>query len=785
MASARARRWGWTVAIVAATGTALVLAVLLSMTAAEGAIPERHYAVLFWANVAVAALLALVVGIAAARLVVRVKRGRFGSRLLAKLAGMFALVALVPGLVTYTVSWQFVSRSIEAWFDVKVASALDAGLTLGKGTFETLAAELATKTRVAADRLAERRTPITAIELERLREQLAASEVSLVAASGQVLVTAGVAGVGGGLAGPEAALAPGRPAAALLRQARSAGAASAIEGLEDEAAAAQGAARLRALARVPVADIRLAAGAEPMLMVVQAVPRSVVVNALAVQAAYSEYQERALARDALERMVIGTLTLGLVLAVFGAVLVAVLLGNQIARPLLLLADGVRGVAAGDLRAKPVFDSSDELGGLTKSFAAMTQQIADARAEVQRGLGQQEAARRRVQTILDTLSAGVIVLDAEGRVETVNPGATRILRRPLAAETGRRLAEVSALAELGTLVAARFERLAAHPEPGERDQWQEALEFARGDGVSLSLLVRGAWLPGGARLVVFDDITEVVSAQRSVAWAEVARRVAHEIKNPLTPIQLSAERVQHRLEAKLPEEADRALLRKSVATIVAQVQAMQSLVNAFRDYARLPAATLAPLDLNGVVAEVLALYGQEADSGRLEWLPAPGAALVMGDASQLRQLVHNLVQNALDAVAGREGGHVRVRTRLVPSAPAAAAGEATSVALAEVRLEVQDNGPGFAQKVLKRAFEPYVTTKAKGTGLGLAVVKKVAEEHHARLRVGNVARDGSAATDPGAEVAGALVSLSFAALEAGAGAASATASPAGAAAAAGV
>jgi nitrogen fixation/metabolism regulation signal transduction histidine kinase len=254
------------------------------------------------------------------------------------------------------------------------------------------------------------------------------------------------------------------------------------------------------------------------------------------------------------------------------------------------------------------------------------------------------------------------------------------------------------------------------------------------------------LPGDQRLMVFDDITEVVSAQRSAAWAEVARRLAHEIKNPLTPIQLSAERLQHKLQAKL-EGSDQALLLRSVATIVNQVQAMQTLVNEFRDYARLPAGQMKPLDLNELAGEVLALYGQALDRGQLVARLAPALPRILGDATQLRQVVHNLVQNALDAVAERPEGMVELGTSV-------ARGEQGE--LRAVRLTLLDNGPGFPEKVLKRAFEPYVTTKAKGTGLGLAVVKKIADEHGARLRAVNVHAD----EQPDAPVTGARVSISF-------------------------
>jgi nitrogen fixation/metabolism regulation signal transduction histidine kinase len=732
------QRWAWLVSAVASLGALMVLVFVLGFASPESRFYERNFVWLFWVNAVVAALLALVVLVVALRLLFRLQRGKFGSRLLIKLAGIFALVGVLPGLVIYTVSYQFVSRSIEAWFDVQVAGALDAGLALGKGTLDAQAEELRDQTRTAANRLGESGLAWSALSLERLREQMGASEVSLVGAGGAVLITAG---------GTAALDPPARPPAALLRRARAGGTASVLEGLDDESLAvgAQGA-RVRALARLPNSQVTLAPGQERFLMVTQPIARTLAANALAVQAAYSEYQQRALARDSLRRMYVGTLTLTLVLAVFAAVLLAIVLGNQLARPLLLLADGVRQVAAGDLTEKPVFRSADELGGLTRSFAEMTAQMADARAQVQRGIAALEAARGRLQTILDTLTAGVIVFGRDGGIDTVNPGATRILQRPLLAWRGRRLSEAPELQAFAQAVEQRFELLATSPELGERDQWQDSFELQRSDGALLSLLVRGAVLPGEQRLMVFDDISEVVSAQRSAAWSEVARRLAHEIKNPLTPIQLSAERLQHRLGPKL-EGTDQALLLRSVHTIVGQVQAMQRLVNEFRDYARLPAVQLAPLDLNALAQEVLALYGQAQDNGLLLAELEPGLPWILGDATQLRQVVHNLVQNGLDAVADRPDGQVELVTQ-------SARGE--DGALRAVRLAVIDNGPGFPDKVLKRAFEPYVTTKAKGTGLGLAVVKKIADEHGARLRAANL----HAGDERDGPVTGARVSLSF-------------------------
>jgi nitrogen fixation/metabolism regulation signal transduction histidine kinase len=753
----KAQRWAWLISTVAATGAGLVLAFLLSIATNNPTLYERHYVWLFWVNVTVATLLVLVIGIAGVRLLLRVRRGKFGSRLLLKLAAIFALVGVVPGVLIYTVSYQFVSRSIESWFDVKVETALDAGLKLGKGTLDSIVIDVANKTRLAAERLGETPGSAQSLALERLREQLSAQDIAIVGAAGQTILSSGGA----------ASLMTDRPPLAQLRQARNQRVVSELVGLdEDSGAGGAGAgannARVRAIASIPTATFALGEE-ERYLLVNQLLPRALATNALAVQTAYREYQQRALQRGGLRKMYIGTLTLALVLAVFGALLLAATLGNQLARPLLLLAEGMRQVAGGDLSRKPVFASRDELGGLTRSFADMTTQLSDARELVQRSVVQVEGARANLQTILDNLTAGVIVFDRHGKIDTVNPGATRIMRLPLSAYRGQTLADVPGLQAFAQAVGQRFELHSTSPEAGERDHWQDSFELepASSGGRELdaiTLLVRGASMPAGATLMVFDDITELVSAQRSEAWSEVARRLAHEIKNPLTPIQLSAERLQHKLGPKL-EGADQAMLSRSVDTIVNQVQAMKTLVNEFRDYARLPAAHLVPIDLNALVTEVLALYGTAQEAGRLRAELAQALPPIVGDSTQLRQVIHNLVQNALDAVAEQPDGRVRLTTGVARTEQGV---------LRAVRLQVIDNGPGFSEKVLKRAFEPYVTTKSKGTGLGLAVVKKIADEHGARVRIVNLGTgvEGDAA---GGLPRGAQVSLSFAKFAQGAGA----------------
>ena len=614
-------------------------------------------------------------------------------------------------------------------------------MNLGRSALDTLASDLATKSRAAAVQLADVSDATVGLALERIREQMGASNVVLWNQNGQAVSGAGTS---------QFQLNPERPSPVQFRNARNQKSIAWADGIEEATVAKSENASVKAL--VVVSGNRFSfQGEQRFLQVTQTLPAGLVANAVAVTEANREYQERALAREGLKRMYIGTLTLSLFLAIFGAVLLAVLIGNRIVRPLLVLADGVRQVAAGDLTPKAALPGRDELGGLTRDFADMTRQLLDARQAVQASMADVVAARGNLQTILDNLTAGVIVLDTAGHILSSNPGATRILRAPLAAHQGQKLSEVSGLQEFASNVKAQFNLfLSEHGEHG-LDHWQQSFELGAPQAGLVgpaaqnvtTLVARGAQLPGGAFLLVFDDISEIVSAQRSLAWGEVARRLAHEIKNPLTPIQLSAERLQMKLDGKL-EPAEQTLLNKSVRTIVDQVDAMKRLVNEFRDYARLPSAELHALDLNALIVEVVQLYG--ADHGqipvRLEL--DESCPPVMADAQQIRQVIHNLLQNAQDATESNPAAaekSVILRTQWGASSE-------------RVRLLVIDHGAGFPDNILARAFEPYVTTKHKGTGLGLAVVKKIADEHGSRVDIANRVVNG--------KIGGAQVSLSFAA-----------------------
>lgn len=772
--NSRALRWstaGW-VAILGMIALAMIY-LLTQATTNNSAIYERNYQRLLIANLVVVAALLAVLFWLAWHMWQRLRKGKFGSRLLLKLAMVFVLVASVPGALLYLVSYQFVTRSIESWFDVKVETALNAGLSLGRSVLDTLTTDASNKTRAIAQEMGNQTVFDMGLTLERLRSQQNADRLVIWSQTGTQIASSSVV---------RFLPANTPPSADVFETLKTQPVIAFIEGLDDALDPATSSTgnhtqakpltptRIVVYSLVRPAQFGLQSQAW-VLQLEQSIPPELLQNAIMVQEANRDYQERALARLGLQRMFIGTLTLTLFLAVFGAVLLASLLAAQLARPLLYLAEGVRQVAAGDLSPKNIDTAQDELGGLTRSFAQMTQQLADTRQALTSSMSDLDASRFELQTILDNLTSGVLVLQANGTILSANPGASRILGITQAQLQGQMLANIPALQHMGEVVQQQFESLldpeqtqttsanqpapATEPENPTHTQnstahngyWQHSMELnpPAHEGLqqdTMTLVLRGALLPEGAvpdmRLLVFEDISAIVSAQRAQAWGEVARRLAHEIKNPLTPIQLSAERLEMKLGGSLPAE-QQAILSKSVRTIVDQVQAMKRLVNEFRDYARLPAAHLLPVDLNALITSILQLYESDNAVVPIAAELDPDCQPVLADAEQLRQIIHNLLQNAQDAQeqTGHSKQAVTIQTQWRP-------------ATQRVRLSINDNGPGFPEHILQRAFEPYVTTKAKGTGLGLAVVKKIADEHGARISISNRMQDG--------EIQGAQISI---------------------------
>jgi nitrogen fixation/metabolism regulation signal transduction histidine kinase len=684
--------------IVGAALAGVLLFLLATASSADSTLFARQYPLLLGLNAALAVALAVLLGVQLAALLRRYRSGVFGSRLSLRFLVLFAMMALVPGALVYTVSVQFLTKSIESWFDVKVDAALEGGIALGQSAVDRMLAEMQVKGRAMALELAERSNAQLVSSLNRLREQAGVQEAVVVSGSGKLLASASE---------DVSRFVPDLPSAQVLRQARSSRGFGFVDAFEGRPLA------LRVV--VPVAGVALADESR-FLQLRQPVPASLARSAEAVEEAYRDYRELAVSRQGLRRIYIVTLTLALLMALFVAVSLAVILANRLAAPLGNLAQATQAVARCDFSQRPPVTSRDELGVLTESFNSMTRQLDEARRIVETNRVALETAKASLENVLANLSAGVLVLDRELRLSISNRGAAEILGSDLAGLAGRSLADWTG--PLEAFAVPVREQVLAH---GART-WQ--LEIAL-KSAGKTLLARGAALPestGGGYVLVFDDITQLIQAQRATAWAEVARRLAHEIKNPLTPIQLSAERLEMKLEGKLARD-DAEILRRNTQTIVNQVTALKSMVDDFGDYARLPAPVPAGLDLNALVADVLALY--EHSRVPIARRLAPALPPVWADSAQIRQVIHNLVQNAQDALENRK------EPRTLPAVEVC-----TELAGDKVRLSVTDNGDGFPEELMARIFEPYVTTKPRGTGLGLAIVKKIVDEHHGSIAIEN-------------------------------------------------
>ena len=673
---------------------------LLAAASANTHMFSEHYTLLVALNAALALALACLVIYQLGVLASQRRRKVFGSLLTFRVLVMFALVTVVPGALVYTVSVRFLAKSIESWFDVRVDHALEGGLRLGRAALDTLLVDMQVKAGLMSADLSEVPLSQQGVLLQRMREQVGADDVMLITAGGRLIASAS--------RDLEKKSAPPAPSPVVLMQARKNGQYAAVE--------SRGSGLLMRVI-VPVQNTGLGE-AQRFIQLTHPVPQSVVEAGENVQTAYHAYKELSLSRESLKDIYIMTLTLTLLLALLGAMALAFLLSRRLSQPLAVLAEGTQAVARGDFSRRAPVTSRDELGILTQSFNSMTQQLDEARRATEKHRAQLETANAYLENILANLSAGVLVFDASFELRVANRGAAGILREDVSAFIGRALSQWTELASFASTVREEFDR---HGD----GSWQREIELSASGAV---ILLRGSALPaagGGGYVVVFDDITQLIAAQRATAWAEVARRLAHEIKNPLTPIRLAAERLQVKLGARLQPEDARALTR-ATETIIAQVAALKNMVDEFREYARLPAPRLEALDLNALVRDVLTLY--EHSGMRVETRLEAGLPAVVGDRNQLRQVIHNLLQNAQDALSANPDPRIEVVTQRK--------GRGAS-------LRIADNGIGFAETIVKRAFEPYVTTKPKGTGLGLAIVKKIIDEHHGSIVIENSAPRGAA------------------------------------------
>jgi nitrogen fixation/metabolism regulation signal transduction histidine kinase len=697
---------------------AILLLGLLTGISADAKFLSQYFVWLYSINIIVGVGLLLVIIGLIVTLTIRWRQNFFGTKLIAKLAMIFGLVGVLPGAILYSVSLQFVGRSIESWFDVNVESALESGLQLGRNSFEISQHEFL----IVGNQLAinQQLTKIKSNqELKEFCQTIPTDQLSIIDETSREYFS-----VNCGLQEIQETVLSQEQLFELKKNNK----VSSIEevGTTPEAEEYQlNAFYLLANQRILKSTKKL----DPTL----------VESAKIVQKAYRDYQEKSLSRLGLKKMYIGSLTLTMFLALFIAILLALILGRQLARPLLMLLRGTQAVAKGDLSPKPQMNTPDELGMLTRQFNNMTKQLSDARMSLQQ-------SKDFSESVLANLTAGVCVLDASFRLLVANEGAKRILEKDLNQLIGKPLSYYPQLLHFETTIKDSFktnqvsvgsdEQVTLEPNKitTSEKSWQRQIYLYDNakdqDNVSPILLARGTELTGKQYIIVFDDITEVIAAQRSIAWGEVAQRLAHEIKNPLTPIQLSAERIYQKLTGKMSEEQED-IVAKGTTTIITQVKAMITMVNNFRDFGKKPSPNMLPVNLNTLIQDILGLY----EGTHIELKLDPDTPEILGDPTQLRQVIHNILQNSIDAATEiHSEPEIQIRTETVNYVGLVNQTEKL------VRLSVADNGPGFSPRILSRAFEPYVTSKAKGTGLGLAVVKKIIDEHGARIELKNRMRE---------------------------------------------
>ncbi len=663
-------------------------------------------------NIALATVLVALIALQFKNLYTNIKNHVVGSRLNLRMVSAFAMMAIIPGVIVYAVSVNFLSQSIESWFNVKVESALDSGLSLGQRALDALLADMELKAESMATSLSLQPVRAQYRLLNDLREKSGIQDATLLSPSGRIMAVS---------SGDSATFLPELPSLSQLKQA-SYRLVGKVEPIPDKGL------YLRIL--VPVNSTELT-GDTLILQLLHPVPKALSNTAESVQEVYRDYQELSYSRNSLKDIFKLTLTLVLMLAMLSALAIAFVLSRRLSQPLTVLAEGTRTIADGNYDKILPEHGKDELGVLVKSFNSMTRQLQDANKATERNRARLEAARGYLETILAHLSSGVLAINRNGELRTFNLAATDILGVNLGPYENEKFTKIATdhhfLAEFVKVVQTHFElTLEAEQTKAELSRQLEVL----GPQGKQLLLVRATRLPANANsgfVVVFDDVTTMVQAQRDAAWSEVARRLAHEIKNPLTPIQLSAERMQLKLSEKLSKE-DASMLKRATTTIVNQVGAMKSMVNEFSEYARAPSAHLTKINVNQVIKDVSGLY--ENSQVKISYDLAPEMPDLMGDGTMLRQVLHNLMQNAQDALVDTESPEIIVKTDWNDTT---------------VSLLVSDNGQGFPEDVLAHAYEPYVTTKAHGTGLGLAIVKKMVEEHFGQIKIENTPSGGACIT----------------------------------------
>jgi nitrogen fixation/metabolism regulation signal transduction histidine kinase len=703
-APALIRKYGSTVLGGVGIALWLVALYLLASAAQNSAMFDRWLPWILFVNIA--GLLTLFVLLAGKlfRLGAEYRRHAPGSRLKARTVAIFSALAVAPILVVYYFALQFLNRGIDSWFEIEVSQGLRDTRELSRAALDVRVREFLQNTESVARSLSGLPDFDLVGPLDRARRESTALEFTVLGAQTRILATSSDRPM-------DSVPLPATDEMMLqVRRGRS------YVSLDTDAS---GGYVIRAAAP-------LNANGNPggrVLIAMYPVPEQLSELADTVQRSYTQYANLVQLRQPLKSTFVLILTFVVLLSLIAAVYGAFFAAQRLVKPVQDLIAGTRAVARGDYDTQLPLPSRDELGFLVTSFNDMTKRLARARVETRRSQQAVEAERAGLAVILARLSTGVVSLEADLTVRTANQAASAILGVDLESVVGRRFdASVSDSALYVQFLASVTARLGP-----DRLDWREQIELLSDAGKRVLMCACTA-LPndmGAAGMVlVFDDITTLLQAQRDAAWGEVARRLAHEIKNPLTPIQLSAERMRRKFLGSMNAQ-DAQILERATHTIVAQVDAMKQMVNAFSEYARAPDLQFARFDLNQLITEVVDLYRAQDSSADLKLHLDPDLPEIVADRVRIRQILNNLVTNSFEALEGREGGGIEIETRVAEDGGKSVAS-----------IVVTDNGPGFQRDLIGTVFDPYVTSKPKGTGLGLAIVKKIVEEHGGRIEADN-------------------------------------------------
>ena len=695
------------IAIAALVGALLLFLLSKASSSSEFISGSSYTIVLILSGFFILSLIAIIAN-QIKKLFRNIKKDVMGSRLSMRLVISFTLMAVIPGLIVYLVSVNFLTRSIESWFNVKVESALDGGLKLGQKALDIMLTDLELKAERMALSLSSLPATSQYAALSDLREKTGVQDATIISDQGKIIAVS---------SNDAESFLPALPTLIQLKQAEN-NIYGKIEPITNKGL------YLRVLAPIngtSVSNERL------ILQILQPVPNSLSTLAESVQDVFQDYQKLSYSRDSLKLIFSITLTLVLMLAILTAVAIGFLLSRKLSEPLALLAEGTKKIAKGNFKTMLPEKGKDELGVLVRSFNSMTRQLDQATQTSENNQIRLESARSYLETVLAHLSSGVIVINDAMEIKSFNIAASKILQVDLSKNKDQLLTSISNKNKLlkDFIVSIQEEIKTSNRKMQPEIIKQFEIRYEKNNQV-LSLQI--TTLPQNKvnnYVLMIDDITMMIQAQRNAAWSEVARRLAHEIKNPLTPIQLSAERIKHKLGSKLNKD-DTEILDKAVSTIVNQVDAMKTMVNEFSEYARAPKLNLESTDINETIIEISHLFensGIKITTNLLKGLPK-----LKVDANMMRQVLINLIQNAQDAmVSNTKKPSIKINTNKYKN---------------YLVLSIEDNGPGFSEDILKKAFEPYVTTKSHGTGLGLAIVKKIIEEHEGIIVVENIKSGGA-------------------------------------------